>query len=37
MTVRNLALVGVVFLAFASLGKWLDGVIGDHLLSVRAS
>lgn len=33
---RNLALVGVVFLAFASLAKWLDGVIGDRLLSVRA-
>ena len=33
---RNLALVGVVFLSFAALVKWLDGVIGDRLLSVRA-
>ncbi len=34
---RNLALVGVVFLAFAALVKWLDGVIGDRLLSTRAT
>jgi hypothetical protein len=37
VVMRNIALVGVVFGAFAALAKWLDGALHERLWSVSAA